>query len=172
MPQPALPPLPLRLSITAGKRAFRGARRHYEIMRRVSGLLSVPKLDIDIGCERLLSDLEAMKQALKDERSTRYLNEAEKIGVTDGNLVLHYENAGFDELKILANALLPKVSGILVLLSGKDGDFKHLTVSKKRNLSEIRADMNEKLSGRGGGKPEALQGSFSASLDEIKKYFA
>ena len=84
---------------------------------------------------------------------------------------MHYEDAGFDELKILANALISRVGGILVLLNGKDGDFKHLPVSRSRNLTEIRDDMNKALGGRGGGKPDALQGSLSASLEEIKKYF-
>ncbi len=160
-----------RITMTAGIRAVKDARERYEIIRRVSGLLSVPKTEIDKGTERLLSELEALKLALKEERSARYLSEAEKIPATDGNLVLHYENAGFDELKTLANALISRVGGILVLLSGKDGDFKHLTVSKSRNLTEIREDMNKSLSGRGGGKPEALQGSLFASLEKIKEYF-
>ncbi len=160
-----------RITMTAGIRAVRDARCRYEIIRRVSGLLSVPKTEIDKGTERLLSELDAAKLALKEERIARYLSEAEKIAATEGNLVLSFENAGFDELKALANALISRVGGILVLLSGKDGDFKHLTVSKSRNLTEIRDDMNKKLSGRGGGKPEALQGSFSASLEEIKEYF-
>ena len=160
-----------RITMTAGIRAVRDARSRYEIIRRVSGLLSVPKTEIDKGTERLISELEAAKLALKEERNARYLSEAEKIGATEGNLVILFENAGFDELKTLANALISRVGGILVLLSGKLGDFKYLIVSKSRNLSEIRDDMNKKLSGRGGGKPEALQGSFSSSLEEIKAYF-
>ncbi len=160
-----------RITMTAGIRAVKDARERYEIIRRVSGLLSVPKTEIDKGTERLLSELDGLKLTLKEERSARYLSEAEKIPATDGNLVLHYENAGFDELKTLANSLISRVGGILVLLSGKDGNFKHLTVSKSRNLTEIREDMNKSLSGRGGGKPEALQGSLSASLEKIKEYF-
>jgi len=161
-----------RLTITAGIRAVKDARERYEIIRRVSGLLSVPKNEIDKGTERLLSELEELKLSLKDERAARYISEAEKIPATDKNLVLHFENAGFDELKIIANTLISRVGGILVLLSGKEGDFKHLTVSKSVNLTEIREDMNKSLGGRGGGKPEALQGSLGAGLEEIKKYFA
>ena len=160
-----------RITMTAGIRAVRDARERYEIIRRVSGLLSVPKTEIDRGVERLLSELEALKLTLKEERGARYLSEAEKIPETEGNIVLHYENAGFDELKTLANSLISRVSGILVLLSGKERDFKYLIVSKNKNLTEIREDMNKKLSGRGGGKPEALQGSFAATLEEIKAYF-
>ena len=160
-----------RISMTAGIRAVRDARERYEIIRRVSGLLSVPKNEIDKGTERLLSEYEALKISLKEERAARYLSEAEKIPATDGNLVLYYENAGFDELKTLANSLVLRIGGILVLLSGKEFDFKYLIVSKSKNLSEIREDMNKKLSGRGGGKPEALQGSFAASLEKIKEYF-
>ena len=160
-----------RITMTAGARAVRDARERYEIIRRVSGLLSVPKNERDKGTERLLSELEALKLSLKEERSARYLSEAERIPETDGNIVLHYESAGFDELKTLANALISRIGGILVLLSGKEGDFKYLIVSKNKNLTEIREDMNKTLSGRGGGKPEALQGSFATSLEKIKEYF-
>ena len=160
-----------RISMTAGIRAVRDARERYEIIRRVSGLLSVPKTEIDKGCERVISELEALKSSLKEERNLRYLTEAEKIPETRGNLVLLYESAGFDDLKTLANALISRIGGILVLLSGKDGEYRHLTVSRTRNLTEIREDMNQALAGRGGGKPEALQGSFSASLEKIKAYF-
>ena len=160
-----------RITMTAGIRAVRDARERYEIIRRVSGLLSVPKTDIDRGTERLLSELEALKLQLKEERSSRYLSEAEKIPACENNLVLHYESAGFDELKTLANALISRIGGILVLLSGKDGDFKYLIVSRTKNLTQIREEMNKELIGRGGGKPEALQGSFLSSLEKIKEYF-
>jgi hypothetical protein len=44
-------------------------------------------------------------------------------------------------------------------------------VSKSRDLKAISKDINFALNGRGGGKPEAIQGTFRTSLENIKEYF-
>ena len=57
------------------------------------------------------------------------------------------------------------------MLSGNDGDYKYVIASDTENLKNIIADINRTLNGKGGGKPNMMQGSFSASLSEIEKYF-
>lgn len=160
-----------RITMTAGIRAVRDYRERYEAVRRVSALLSVPKHQIAEGTERLLSDMESLKFELSRVKKEFYLKYASEVPETSGNLVLHFPDADFDCLRTLANELLPRISGILVLLSGKDGNIKHLTVSKNVDLGKMCADINKALSGRGGGRAGAIQGSFSASVDRIKEYF-
>ena len=38
-------------------------------------------------------------------------------------------------------------------------------------IDALSKDINTALSGRGGGRPEMIQGSFNTSLDKIKEYF-
>jgi len=42
---------------------------------------------------------------------------------------------------------------------------------KDGNLREFTKEMNQALNGRGGGKPFFVQGSVSASEEEIRKFF-
>jgi alanyl-tRNA synthetase len=57
------------------------------------------------------------------------------------------------------------------LLSGVDGDYKYVISSKSIDLRERIKDINKSLLGKGGGKSNMVQGSFSANISEIKAYF-
>lgn len=161
-----------RLTIIAGVRALSDYRERYEEIRAVSGLLSVPKNEIASGTARLLSEYEALKFKYKSAREELFRIRAESIENTDGNLVVYYEDASPEELRTVANSALERVFGMLVLLCGKEGDFKYLIVSESVDLRSAAKDINSNLGGRGGGKPEAIQGSFSAPLSDIRAYFA
>ena len=160
-----------RITIAAGKRAFLSAVSTYETARAVSGMLSVPKEEIAEGTSRMLHDNEVLKAELKRVRAEHVLYTAKDIAPTDKNLVLYYPDADSEDVKTLANALLDKVGGILVLLFGREDAIKYLIVSRSVDLRSMSRDINSALLGRGGGKPEAIQGSFGADLDKIKAYF-
>ena len=160
-----------RITITAGIRAARDSRYRYETVREISALLSVPKNDVADGVRRLISDYEEAKSQIKRARSDYYLLLAKNIAPTDKNLVLHYPEADAEDAKTIANELIMRVGGILVILFGKEGEFKYLMVSKSRDLRALSKDINSALGGRGGGKPEAIQGTLTAALDEVREYF-
>ncbi len=77
----------------------------------------------------------------------------------------------FSLLIAFSNDAISKVSGMLVLLSGSDGDYKYAISSAAVDLRTRIADINKSLLGRGGGKPNMVQGSFASSLADIKAYF-
>ena len=133
--------------------------------------MSVPKNDVADGVRRLISDYEEAKSQIKRARSDYYLLLAKNIAPTDKNLVLHYPEADAEDAKTIANELILRVGGILVILFGKEGEFKYLMVSKSRDLRTLFKDINSALGGRGGGKPEAIQGTLTATLDEVREYF-
>ena len=112
-----------------------------------------------------------MKQELKltKLRLAEYLGAA--IDLCDGNLVKLLLDFTIPELIAFANEAVKKVNGILVLLSGDDGDYKYVIASNSENLKNIIKDINLNLNGKGGGKPNMMQGSFASSLSEIENYF-
>ena len=77
-----------------------------------------------------------------------------------------------DELRELVNCAKSKVSGILVALTGRDGDYKYIMTSNAIDLAPIYKKINADLSGRGGGRDNMIQGSFSADLDTVTRYFS
>ena len=161
----------MRIHFTAGKRAFLVYRKMYENLAEISHALSVPRLECSGGVGKLLSDLEVLKNDYKNARTACFEREAELIAPTDKNVVLFYPDTTQDELRMLANAARERVSGMLVLLSGKEGEYKYIITSKSTDLKENIKKINAALCGRGGGNSLMAQGGFSTTLAKIKEYF-
>ena len=162
----------IRIHITAGRRAMRIYREYYENTQSVSALLSIPKNEIATGVEKLLSEYTALKNSYSAYRISVMEKEAEKIENTNGNLVLLYPDATTEELIAFSNKAVSKISGLLVLLSGNDGNFKYVISSVNIDLKTKVSDINKSLLGRGGGKPNMVQGSFATDYENIVKYFS
>ena len=75
-------------------------------------------------------------------------------------------------MREVANLAKSKVTGVLVILTGGDGDYKYIMTSESVDLSKIYKQINASLLGRGGGRDNMIQGSFSADFNSIKEYFA
>lgn len=161
-----------RIHMLAGKRAEEDYRARCAVTRRISALTSEPQKTIDEAVERLLTEAEGLKQSLKASRITEAELRAELLKGTDKNAVVVIPNFGIPELIAYSNSAVKKVGGILVALSGEEGGFKYVISSGSVDLKALSKEINTALSGRGGGRPEMLQGSFASSLSEIEAYFA
>ena len=161
----------MRIHIAAGKRAYSVYRKMYENLADISHALSVPRLNTAEAVRKLISDLEEKKNEYKAARVAYFEREAELIGEKSGNTVLTYDDATQDELRALANKAVEKISGILVLLSGNEESYKYLLASKTVDLKVEIKKINAALNGRGGGSSVMAQGSFAATLTQIKEYF-
>ena len=160
-----------RIFMVAGKRALLDYCATLDNLKKISASLSVPRLDAAEGHAAYMRDVENQKYVMKTRSAALARALAESLDYTDGNLVKYIPDAGIDELRAFMNAAEGKASGILVGLIGSEGDFKYIITSKSENLSARAREINSALGGRGGGKPEAIQGSFSANLFEIIEYF-
>ena len=89
----------------------------------------------------------------------------------DYNVLFLLEDFTIPELIAFSNVAVLKVGKITVALSGREGDYKYVISSRTTDLRAKAKDINLALRGRGGGRPEMIQGSFSATIEEIKDYF-
>ena len=150
---------------------MREFRALFESAQAVSALLSVPKSDIKEGTERLLTALAEEKARFSEFKLQRISELANSVDATEGNEVRVLSEASVEEMIAFANIAREKVQGALVLLSGVDGDYKYVIASSSMDLRSMAKEINKSLLGRGGGRPNMIQGSFASSLDEIKAYF-
>lgn len=160
-----------RIWMTAGIRALLDYRQRYENIKRISGMLSVPQSEVAVALQTYMADCDDTRAALKAARLKIAELSADSVSNTDGSLVCLYPDFTIPELIAFSNSALPHVGGILVALCGGEGDYKYVISSRTEDLRQRYKDINSALSGRGGGRPEMIQGSFAASLDEIKSYF-
>ena len=162
----------MRLNITAGRRAMRTFAELYNISLDISAALSVPKSEIALEVKKILADKARVETEFSQYKISASEKAAREFPPTESNLVLELDGLGFGELIAYSNIAVEKVSGILVLLSKDGGGYRYVISSRTRNLRELSSDINKSLLGRGGGRPNMIQGSFAESLENIKNYFS
>lgn len=160
-----------RIWMVAGKRALADYRLRYDNVKRISGMLSAPQPEIANVLSDYIAESDETRSALKQARLRIAEFEAEKIQPTDDSAVFYLPDFSIPELIAFSNVANKRVGKITVALSGTDGDYKYVISSNTTDLRAMAKDINSALSGRGGGRPEMIQGSFGATLGEIQDYF-
>ena len=160
-----------RIWMVAGKRALADYRLRYDNVKRISGMLSAPQPEIANVLSDYIAESDEARTALKQARLRIAELEAEKIQPTDASAVFYLPDFSIPELIAFSNVANKRVGKITVALSGADGDYKYVISSNTTDLRAMAKDINSALSGRGGGRPEMIQGSFGATLRQIEDYF-
>lgn len=161
----------MRITMVAGRRALRDYHHKYLQAKHIGALTSTHHNEIAPAVDALATSLEEARREIKSTRLLMAALHAERVVPTGDNAVYHLPDMSMDELREFCNAASPKVGGILVALTGTDGDYKYIIASTSVDLRARSKEINAALSGRGGGRPEMIQGSFAAPLEIIKEYF-
>ena len=161
----------VRIYMVAGYRALADYNFRLNEERKISAILSVPQDNLAKGVEEQNALLESARATIKSMLLNSARAEADALAKSEGNVVKYFPDMNMDALREFSKCAIEKVSGILVALCGEEGDYKYVISSDNINLRDIVGEMNNTLNGKGGGRAEMLQGSFSASLSEIKEYF-
>ena len=70
----------------------------------------------------------------------------------------------------LMNLLLDKGAKVSAVFAGTDENgYRYVIGSREIDVRPLSKKINTAFSGRGGGKPEMVQGSLNGSKEEIKK---
>lgn len=161
----------MRLFMQAGYRALADYKARYGITRAIGAMTSTPSLDTLAAVKRLSEERDKLSDELAIS-SLRYATAlADAVEATEGNAVCFMEGATVDAMRELANKALPKVGGILAVITGEEGNYRYVIASGTKNLRDLAREINAALSGKGGGRPEMITGTFSASISDIREYF-
>jgi len=160
-----------RIHFQAGIRALYDYRRKYASVKAVSALTSTPQEEVSDAVEKLVGDLDLARGEIKALKLSIAKLKAIGFECVKGNAVAVLEDMSYEELREFSNHAVKKVGGILVALSGNDGDYKYIISSESVDLRAMAKEINKALCGRGGGRPEMIQGSFASGIEEIRAFF-
>lgn len=160
-----------RIELLCGKRALDYLSAVYLQNRAVSAQLSAKPLETADAVRRLCTELEEMKyraagldQALIDRQAADFQD--------CGNVLLFEPPMPSDRLRRLTDAITQRCGGRCAVFSGEDGEYKFAIGESGGNLQPLVRAMSAALGGRGGGKPNFVQGSVRATRAQIAAYFA
>lgn len=161
----------VRIELVCGGRALRHLSRISEQNTQVSRLLSAKVFETGAAAERLLAENEVLKARLISLEDGRFQELARRYAGA-GEAVLFEEGLSPDGLRRLCGAVLHTCGGRCACFSGDDSSgYKYAIGQPGGNLRDFVRELNQALSGRGGGKPDFVQGSVQAKREEIERFF-
>lgn len=160
-----------RIELLCGKRALEYLNLVFEQNRKISALLSAKPLATAAAVERVNEELKNAQYRCTGLENASFAALAERYSGA-GDVLLFEENLSPDALRRLCDAVLHTCGGRCAVFSGSDGQYKYALGSLTEDLRSFTKAMNAALNGRGGGKPQFVQGSVSAQKEAICAYFA
>ena len=160
----------VRLSLCCGMLALRDYRVKQENIAAISQALSAKRQETAEAVSRLLSEQQKNKERIAALSMELARLKAEDCPATEGNLCV-FDNV-LDEvaLRELVNLLMEKCGGIAAAFSGSDeAGYRYIMGSRHVDLRRCAKEINRLIDGRGGGKPQMIQGSAAASAEQIRK---
>lgn len=161
----------VRIELLCGGRARRYLSACWEQSLRIGQALSVKPVASAAAVERLQGELGALKlRCAKLEESVFAQTAAQYAG--RGDVLLFADELSGDSLRRLCDAVANACGGRCAVFAGADGAYKYAIGRADGDLRELTKKMNTALSGRGGGKPNFVQGSVSCERAAIEAFFA
>lgn len=160
-----------RIELVCGMRAYQDDVRKTEANQRIMNLLSAKRYETAEAVERLQKDAEE-KGRNANLLAGRYLQARAASFPDHGGLLIDFEEGvGVHELREFGNQLIAAGKAeTAALLSPADGDaWSYLILSSALDLRRLIPAVNQELNGRGGGRPDMVQGTLHGSRERIEE---
>lgn len=168
----------VRVEMVSGKRALRLLHQHLEANSRVAVELSVKPDQTPETVRHLQDEIYALKGQIASLRQEQFAMRANQCRGKGSVLVLE-QNLDVVDVRKETDAILDTCGGICVVVSleehqseeKKGAGGKYAVGQRNGDVRELVKEMNEALSGKGGGKSFFAQGSLQAEEQDIKDFF-
>ncbi len=161
----------VRIELLCGERAYRYLSACWEQDVRLSQVLSVKPTASAAAVERIQGELGALRLRCARLEEQVFADIAARYAGSGDVLIFEDEMNG-DSLRRLCDAVTVSCGGRCAVFAGVDGAWKYAVGERDGDLRALTKKLNVELNGRGGGKPNFVQGSAAASRAEIEEFFA
>lgn len=161
----------VRIELLSGGRCLEYLQKLREQNRQVSTLLSARPTETAEAVSRIARELEQAKLRIASLEKQHFAAIAEAHRGEE-NILLIEEPLSGDGVRILCDQLLSVCAGRAMVFAGSDETgYKYALGSHGEDLRPLGKQLNAALNGRGGGKPNFLQGSLTATAAAIRSFF-
>ncbi len=163
----------MRLTMRCGIDAYKDYAEKQQSAAEISALLSAKRSDIYPAVKKIFDELQEERYKSAELKKSMLAAEAAKLEYTEGNLCFFYpEEFDSASLRSLVNEAVKRCGGIAAAFSGTDEDgYNYVIGSTSADLRAKAKEINSAIDGRGGGRPEMIQGSAKATRAVIEKFF-
>lgn len=160
----------VRMEVVSGERAYRYMCAIWEQNRAVSQCLSAHMTQTGEAAQ-VLKDSLAAEKFRSNGLQEQLFKETAKHYTGKENVLLFSQNLTPSALRSLADAVAKECTGIAAVFSQNGDSWAYALVSNTREVASLGKEMATALSCRGGGKPNAQQGTVQASKEALTTFF-
>ena len=163
----------VRMEMLFGGRAMKDYDRKHLLNTEFSCRLSAKPYETGEALQRVLDEMNAMKFRMQAMNERYYAMRATSIPV--GEPVIFFNEPGMSmvEIRKFCDYLIStgKVKTAMIISPKDKESVNYVMGSADLNMRDVGKLLNEELHGRGGGRPEMVQGSFQAEADAVEQAF-
>lgn len=162
----------VRVTMLCGFRALADYNEKETSVRKVSVLMSAKETEIAEAVEQLKEEKAQLKNEIALLQNKLLRNKASQIAAGQEWVCLFESELDGNAPRELVNLLLEKDIKVCAVFFGNNSEeYRYVVGSRSMDTRPIAKSLNEKFSGRGGGKPEMVQGSLKGMESEIYQFF-
>lgn len=165
-----------RVTMLCGVRALADYAEKQEQAGEISALLCAKENEIAESVQRLKDEANALKYALVEKEKKLIAAKTEVIPKDGKPVCVFAEDVEGDSMRMLMNLVLEAGHGLCAVFHGNDNDgYRYVIGSREQdgriiNMRGFAKEFNAAFNGRGGGKPEMVQGTARGSKEEMRAW--
>lgn len=158
----------VRVNLLAGDRALRDYREKEASVKAISVLLSAKESVVADAVERLKQENFRLTGQLMALNRALIRDKAAAVPEGSASPVFFEESLDADTGREFVNLLTAHCTGIACVFMGNDeSGYRYIFGSKTEDTRPLCKELNGQFGGKGGGKPEMVQGSLSGTQEEL-----
>ncbi len=162
-----------RITMLCGFRALNDYEIKDENTKTISNLLSVKEYEVADAVSHLKEELGSVKGTVASLKQKILAYRAAKISVDEEVTIIFDSDLSGNEPRELMNLLLDKGAKMCAVFAGtQEEGYRYVIGSKSEDVRPVCKKINSVFNGRGGGKPEMVQGSLHGDEKAIRSELA
>ena len=158
-----------RVTMLAGVRALKDYQEKQAQVTAVSVALSAKPEKIGEAVLRLKEQQEATRFQLNRMQAIYLDQKLDSISPEDTTALLFEEDLDNVAVRNFVNSAVERFDGICAAFVGTDEKgYRYILGNKTKDVRDLAKELNSKFAGKGGGKPEMVQGSLTGAETEIR----
>ena len=161
----------VRVTMLCGVRALEDYRTKQEQAGEISALLCAKENEIAESVRHLREEADSLKYELGDKEKKLVAARAQMIPKDGKPVCVFVEDVEADSMRLLMNQVLDDGHGLCAVFLGDENDgYRYVIGSRSQNMRELVKEFNAAFDGRGGGRPEMVQGTACGKAEEIRTW--
>ena len=157
-----------RMTIVCGMRALKDYQQKQESVGKVSAALSAKPDKIAEAVAHLQEQQAKLREQLNHIQAMYLESKLEKIQPEEKVVCIFEESLDSIAMRNFVNGAMERCDGVCGAFIGSDEcGYHYILGSKTVDVREVSKKLNEKFAGKGGGKPQMVQGSLKGSAGDV-----